>query len=131
MNDRGRTDFPLVPLVAFGKLCSDVAVMSLDVLFLVFDARAFFIGAAPVCFNVFFDELDVQEFGLVKTLRSRQHAVDLDEGIVGYWVCSEPSVVTCDSPQDYEDLSDPDHGGRDRRRGSWEAEASLKEKGSI
>lgn len=115
VDDRWRTYFPLVPLVAFGHLLSDIEVMSIFGLLLVFDASGFFVDTVPVGISVFLDELSVETLRLTKAVQSRQRAVTLGEGDDGYRICSEPGDIVGDSHEGYEDARDPDHGQPERR----------------
>lgn len=111
MNDRRWAHFPLVPLVTFGHLFSDVEVVSLFGLLLVFDASGPFVDTTPVGIVVFLHELSVYVFSLAKTVQSRKRAVALDYSNASYRICGEPSVVVGDSEEGYEDARDPGHGG--------------------
>jgi len=115
MDDRWRAYFPLVALVTLGHLLSDIEVVSLFGLLLMFDASGVFIDTTSVRIDVFLDELSVESLGLSKTARSGQRAVDLGEGDDGYRVYSKPGVVVGHSQEGYEDMRDPKHGDPDRR----------------
>lgn len=88
VNDRRQAYFPSIPLIGFGELCSNMAVVSFLCLFLTFDPGEFFFNAAPVKVNMFLDKPSMHDVGLAKTVWSRQHAVSLGEGEVGYRVGS-------------------------------------------
>jgi hypothetical protein len=97
-------------------LLSDVEVMSLFGLLLMFDVSRVFVDKAPVGICVPLDELSVESLGLSKTVQSGQCAIGPGEGYGGYRICSEPGVVTGDSQDGYDDMRDthrdePGHRG--------------------